>query len=415
MLYHPAVLDGLDEPGRLDRVPSWAVVGLCLSLLIPSLGILQKYVGLPGVAAYVVVGSVVITTGSRWVVAMLASSSTERRSTGLLVATFVVLFVVFAIAYSQADSEAAGVGSDRDDALDIATRALLDREYPYDAVTYLGNPISPMPGALLLAVPFGLLGSSAYQSIFWLFVLQFAVARRVHDGRAALVLLWAILALSPIIAQEFLTGGDYLANSIYVLVFIMWTVEATLRPGLGVVARTLPAVLLGIGMSSRANFVLLLPLVAAALVSHVGWTSARRPIAIAGVTLVAVTAPFYLADPDGFSPLHTSDKLDDFESTLPGAGVIVLAATCLVVVLLALSARKPTVEELLRNCAIVLAFPVLCGLVLESIQSGRLDVDFASYGLPVAVFGATACWPAMLGTNERLESVPHAASRADRA
>ena len=61
-----------------------------------------------------------------------------------------------------------GGGSDSDDALNLATRALLHGEYPYRIRTYLGSPATYLPGSLLLAVPFVLLGNAAYQDLFWL-------------------------------------------------------------------------------------------------------------------------------------------------------------------------------------------------------------------------------------------------------
>jgi len=50
----------------------------------------------------------------------------------------------------------------------VATwKAMFDGKYPYYETSFLGNPISPMPGALLIALPFYVLGWTALQNIVW--------------------------------------------------------------------------------------------------------------------------------------------------------------------------------------------------------------------------------------------------------
>jgi hypothetical protein len=56
-----------------------------------------------------------------------------------------------------------------------------------------------LPGALLLAVPFVLLGNSAHQNLFWLFAFLFSLNSYLKDRRLALLLLWVILALAPVV------------------------------------------------------------------------------------------------------------------------------------------------------------------------------------------------------------------------
>ena len=60
-----------------------------------------------------------------------------------------------------------GSGSDREDALVRALQSLRHHHYPYYVRTFRGNPITPMPGAFLLAFPFYWLGRVSIQNFFW--------------------------------------------------------------------------------------------------------------------------------------------------------------------------------------------------------------------------------------------------------
>jgi hypothetical protein len=370
---------------------NWSLLGFAFSLFIPSTGVLQKYLGTAGVVSYIVVASLTLLlfVRYRFVITKLASTVTERQVVILTAVTFAVILIAFVVGYPIANSGIVGGGSDCDEALNTATTELLQGHYPYYPRTYLGNPISPLPGALLLAIPFVLLGNSAYQNLFWLLAYFIAIRFLLKDSGAALLLLWVIFALSPIVLYEFVTGSDYIANSLYVLLFVLWTIGSISRPHHSSWRKTLPAILLGISLSSRANFVLLLPLVFFALVQNAGYKSAIQYTALTCITFVAVTIPFYLYDPQGFSPLHTSGKLGQFESILPFAGIAIPLLTGFLA--LALSLVQPVsgnLNAVLRNCAIVLGFPVLCGIVLSLIKDGPAGFGFSSFGVFFLFWGA---------------------------
>jgi len=198
-----------------------------------------------------------------------------------------------------------GGGSDRDDALDLAARELMHGRYIYYPKTYHGNRISPLPGAVFLSVPFVLIGKSAYQNLFWLLILFLTIRFYMKDGRLALLVFWSIFALSPVALQQLVTGGDLLANVIYVLAFTLLLISVTRSPDANIWVKIMSAILLGIGLSSRANFLLVLPLVFSLLGQNIGWREAAKYSAIVVVTFAAVTLPFYLYDPEGFTPLAT--------------------------------------------------------------------------------------------------------------
>jgi hypothetical protein len=314
-------------------------------------------------------------------------------------ATFLLLLVIFFVVYPIANSGILGVGSDRDEALNIATTELLKGHYPYYSRTYVGNLISPLPGSLVLAVPFVLLGNSAYQNLFWLFAFLLTMNSYLKNRRLALLLLGVIITLSPIVLREYVTGGDLLANSIYPLLFIMWMVNSIPKDGVTNWRKSMLAVLLGVGFASRANFVLLLPLVFSALAQGAGWKSATKYISITCLTFALMTIPFYLYDPQGFSPLHTSSMLGRFQTILPFAGIIVPVASGIIALVLSVFNKNGYLPILLRNCTVVLFIPVLSGTILQSIRNGGPDFDFTTFGICFLFFGAAAFWPKVYSNN----------------
>ena len=102
----------------------------------------------------------------------------------------------------------------------------MNGNYPYYVRTYLGQPPIPMPGAILLALPFVALGYSAYQNLFWLAVLFIVTWSYIGDRLSALGMVLMILALSAIVWHSVVTGIDRLSNGIYVLVAMLWLMKA---------------------------------------------------------------------------------------------------------------------------------------------------------------------------------------------
>jgi hypothetical protein len=369
------------------------LLGLALSLFIPSTFVFQKYLGIVGVVVYVAAASsaLVVAARRRSVIERFLARLTDRQIIGLALLTFVLIGIAFLIVYPIANSGVIGGGSDNDEALNVATTELLHGRYPYSPRTYLGNPISPLPGALLLAAPFVLLGNSAYQNIWWLLVFFAALKWYLRGWRPALWLLWNILILSPIVLYLIMIGSDYIANTLYVLVFIQWLMASVSQSAPGRRASMLPAILLGIGLSSRANFLLVLPLVVLALARNVGWRTAIGLTLLTIAAFAAVTLPFYLYDPRGFTPLHTIDELEPLQAVLPAANWLIPAATGLLALVLAIvQPRRGRLAILFRNCAIVLALPVWCGIVLTSIRFAQPYFGYASFGVFYLFFGAAA-------------------------
>jgi len=358
----------------------------------------DKLLGLMGVAAYIAVASLALFAGYKYFFKIFFSRVTEKGVFWLTLATLLFLLLIFLAAYPTVNAGVVGPGDDTEDALNGGVGELLNGHYPYRAETYAGNPVGTMPGALLLAIPFVLLGNSAYQNFFWLFMFFLSMKSYLKDGRLTLLMLWVMLTLSPDVLRNLVTGDDKLANSVYVLLFIMWMVSNIPRPHHSSWIKLSSAILLGVALSSRANFVLLLPLVFSTLVQSAGWKPATKYTAVACVSFCAVTAPFYLYDPQGFGPRVTAEKLGQFQPLIPSThiviplGIILPLLTAVIALMLSKESMSRNLPVLFRNCAIVQAFPVLCAVVLYSIMTEMVTMHYFQYGIFFLFFGAVASW-----------------------
>lgn len=359
----------------------------CLSLGIPSSGTVYKYFGYPGLIVYINVVCLAVLLGYRFVMAKFLSLVTEKQAFWLMCLTMLGLLVAFVIVYPLANSGLMGSGSDRDEALNIAATELVHLRYPYYNKTYLGGPISPLPGAIILAIPFVLIGNSAYQNFFWLMAFFQFTKTYLKDGRLALILIWSILELSPEILREFLTGGDGLSNSIYVLIFVLLLIRLIFESNINKLLKILIAILLGISLSSRPHLIFILPLVFSMLIQKKGLKSAVKYMLVICTVLTAVTLPFYLYDPQAFSPMQQTIKLSQFSSILPFAEVIIPLVGGIIACCLAFQRMDDKGILLMRNCAIVQAFIVLSTVVLSRIISGKLSFNFINYGTYFLFFG----------------------------
>lgn len=391
---------GVSTPLSPRRPAGPALVLLYLSLVVPSLGLVHRVgggVGLVVYAAGVGIALVAVARVAQW---ERLRRWVEPRSTLVALATLLVLGALFLVVYPIVNAGGAGGGSDRDEALALGASALIRGEYPYSARTYLGNPISPLPGALLLAVPFVLAGNGALGNLFWLAVLVAVARARFASGAGALGLMWTVLALSPAVLYMVVTGSDYVANGIYVALAVVWVARSASAGGWREAAA---AVFLGVALASRANFLIVVPLVFAFVASGAGVRVAVWSMAVTGATFAALTVPFYLADPAGFSPLHIASVLPQFRSVLPFADVVVPAANLALAVGLAValvSRGSADPDRLLRDCAVVLAFPVACGVALSSLAWGALDLRFADFGTLFLFAGVLGGWSSVLQPGE---------------
>jgi hypothetical protein len=321
-----------------------------------------------------------------------------RISPGKIDAIFFLLLtaiiLAFILVYPLADSGQLGFSSDRDEAIDIAVKQVLTGNYPYlckavsgihDGCPNLGNPIAPLPGALLLASPFVMLGGSALQNIFWIAIFYIVLKRQLDDRRLPAVYLSAVLLFSPVLIAEILTGGDHLANSLAVTVAILLALGAVTVRGW-----VLSGILLGIALSWRAHFLLVaIPL----MVYHLRFGKLRKFLYVgmaAVVGFVLITFPFWIINPAGFAPIHIQQRFNDFRHLLPHGDVVGIIFSALVGIGLGLWAKNR--EELLIACGATVIVPILLAVILHSFALGYLTFMFYGWyaitGLMLGTLGA---------------------------
>jgi len=370
-----------------------AFLGLYLSLALPSLGQVQKYFGTTGIFLYATSLALVLFVIYRYWLNRLLLRMTDRQASCFAVLTILCLVVIFFIVYPKVNAGMGRSGSDRDEEANIAASELLQLRYPYYQKTYLGNSMTRFPGAILLSVPFVLLGNSAFQNFFWLFIFFVVMASFLKNRRLALFLFWIMLFSSPVVMHEFLTGGDLLANTIYILTFIFFMVRSICQAETKTAKRVLAAVLLGIGLSSRTNFILLLLPVFSLLVQNAGWRQTAKYIGLVGFAFLAVTLPFYLYDPSGFSPLYWQfNKINRFCHILPFSGIVVGSLGIIIALVLSFQRLRCDCVSLFRNCAFVQFFLVLSAVILNIIAEAKLNFISSGMGMSFLFFGAPAFW-----------------------
>jgi hypothetical protein len=377
--------------GEANR--GWVVLALLLAF--PSAGFVQKYTGLAGLAAYVLAVVAVVFFVRKASGPFAPWCRRHFRVLGGMI--LVGLAICFAIGYPIEDSRGPGKSSDRDQGLNLAVTRLEALKTPYYPSNHVAGPLSVLPGSILLATPFVALGNSAYQNWFWLTVFLYCGFVVFRDNALALCLLAVPLGLSPAALYEFISGGDMLSNGIFTAAFSLLALERWSNPSAPAWSRWLSCVLLGVALSSRANFLLLTPLFGAVVWRIAGFRNAFAAALLVTLTAAAITLPFYFNDPAGFTPLMSRQKLAGADHALPWASTAMIGATVLAAGLCALRLLMRRNDEpivaFFRACTIVTLTPMICTVLISSIVNGHPDFSFMCdrFGL-MYVFFALLGW-----------------------
>jgi hypothetical protein len=379
---------------------SWMLISLLLFLCFPAVGLIQKHLGLIGIVVYILVILVALLALIRFRTTLY--DFVEKRFIIIAILAAVGLVAIFAIVYPMETSGRFGLGSDRDEALDIAVRSIAAGQYPYHERTPLGGAIMQLPGAILLSAPFVALGSSAYQNIFWLFVFAFVTVTLFKNRAAALLLLVTPLLLSPALQYEFISGGDLLANGIYVVVFLFLVVRTFSKSDSLPWLRILTCIALGIALASRFYFLILIPLLFVVLLRTSNMRSALIGTGVTVLTSCAVILPYYLFAPKAFTPVAAS-TLASLDTVIPYAGVVVIVITSLLsivgAVMLSGIPKRDLIPYLYWMGAVVLFLSMLSVVVFNSLANGHLDLSYIYHrdGLMFLLLGLWGCWPYLYG------------------
>lgn len=282
--------------------------------------------------------------------------------------------------------------TDVDDAIDVALNSFLDGRYPYAERTFLNYPITPLPGTLLLALPFHLLGQTPFQNIVWLGMFCWVLGKETSDLRIVAMLAGIMTVFSPNVIYQQINGTDYLANSVYVLTAMLLLLRAVDKGWLAVVVCS---AFLGVTLASRPMWLFLVPIV------WVFWVYRTTPlrttvmlVSVAG-SFALLVLPFYLYDPFGFTPLHVSQFLT-MGGTFPNAPIVVGVMGMLLSVFLAVKFGHDSEPVQVRSAFFVESFLILAGFVLAWIANGTPELYYSHFGIFFVSLGTCAFGPALV-------------------
>lgn len=348
----------LNQPGRWTRL-AW----LWTALALPSGLIVWKLTG-PGLLAYA--AGVAVVAPMAWHRAARRDAWQPRAVLTATAVTGLALVVAMAVLYPRFNTAVPGFGADDDDALNVGVRALVGGRSPYGELTYLGNTLHQLPGAFVLAAPFTLiLGSSAWQNLFWLGAFWVVVARDLRNATAAIRLCWVVFILSPVVLHGLLTGVGHMTNTISVLLGMRWLMVVPARGPASPDRRPAwpAAVFWGVALAARPNFLFLMPLVGGWLWRRRGPRVAMATLGLSAAVVVVLALPFiWTGGIEAFTPLEAGHALGRFDGTVPlgtalGAALVLVSASCVLLPL--------TEAGLFLAAALVMAVPVVPGTLLE--------------------------------------------------
>ena len=340
-----------------------------LSLWLASAGVVQKYAGTTAAVGYlpVCVGFAVLTP----MVIRRGRDVSFGPAVAGLAALALVTVVAIVVVFPHANSHAPNTGSDRDDAATLAASRLVDGQNPYTERTYLGGAISQFPGGVIAAVPFvKLFGSAGYELVVWIPILALLLAFVGRSAGAAAALLLIVLAISPGVWREILTGGD-LIPCVTAVCFCLIAIE-----------RSWAWPLLGVALCWRPN----LAISAIPFLMRLRPPRAIAAVLISAATFSLLTIPFVAWG--GFTPWTTSNKLESYDGVVPGgARTLVLLGVAVAVVLV-----WRDIGTVWTQAAAPQAFYLGAIVVKASLDAHRLEL------LPlVSGYGVLVLIPAMFG------------------
>jgi hypothetical protein len=276
------------------------IFSICAAWALISWAPIYKYLTHGRATAAMLLGILVIALGMHRLVRL---HQQRQISIGWFLFLFLILTAAFSVLYPLSLKHTLNVGSDREDALRVELNAVYHHQYPYDARTFLGSPPTPLPGAMSLAAPFFAFGHIAWQNFLWLALFFVFTIRFFRHRATALFFLAVFLLLAPANLSDFTSGGDYLTNFFYVAI----AVALFIRSLDGAFYVGIPAAFfLGVTLSSRVIYVvILIPLLALTL-QRVSRSRAITLFVTVLITAAAVTLPVFA--PHAFT--HLQQQLD---------------------------------------------------------------------------------------------------------
>lgn len=307
---------------------------------------------------------------------------------------FSIFFLFLVIAYSlwYPYENIRSKGTDRDEALNQAVEEIISLHYPYNVRTYVegrphelrldNNPITVLPGSILFAIPFVLLGNSSYQNFFWLIVLFVFLGNYYRSYSNSLLFIMSNLLLCGTFLFQILIGSDYIANSIWVLIFTIIVVKYSKVFNFKTVVFD---ILLGIGLASRFNFLIILVPLAFYFYLANDFRNTAKHTGIIIITFLIFTLPFMFYDFSNFTPIYYSNPFSQYNRIIPYSSIIFPVAATILLFFFSLH-LKNNKQNVFQAISIGLLIPVLLIVTLDSVSLGKVTFAMSHYAFPSVLF-----------------------------
>ena len=282
----------------------------------------------------ILAGLIMVAVPAVWVACM--SNTRCRLPDGAAVVALLAVTVLFAAWYARYWPQFAPF-SDNHEALATGARQLLKGEFPWHASTFLGNPLSPMLGGFVLALPFVIIPGGIYlqQLVFYVLFTGFVVrVAGVHPALMATTL----LLLSPHTRLSVPAGGDNWFVAMVVVMSASWGFYALRDEGRTYQA-VLAALLFGVSMSYRATIWVAIVPVLVLFWRRFGPKVALSWFSLAGfVAALLVIGPLFI-DAQAYLDGPYAMTMNKTDSSISYAGALIAGTTVLVTVLLSFFVR----------------------------------------------------------------------------
>jgi hypothetical protein len=177
-------------------------------------------------------------------------------------------------------------------------------------------------------------------------------------------------------------GSDYIANSIWILVLTVLYAEYSV---LDTKKSYLISVLLGIGLASRFNFLMILIPLAFYLSVKTGYINAIKNISLVIFTFSMVVLPFLLFDYKNFTPIHYSNFFSRYNNILSYSGFIFPIITLIFSIVLSLRLIRKR-SEIYPVISLILLIPVIMIVILDSISGHKASFQLSHYAFTSVLF-----------------------------
>jgi len=177
------------------------------------------------------------------------------------------------------------------------------------------------------ALPFVLLGNGALQNLVWVPLFAWWCLHHFESATTAFSCLAMFLIGCPASLVDFVTGGDYLVNAIYVVI----AMDAVLRAQRSDKPwhRYAASALLSVAISSRPIYAVAAIILAGSIVQTSSIRRMTEFLVVLVLVSVALNGPFFLYDPSRFPTSQLLEKVSVFPHFMHAAIVLPALGTAI--------------------------------------------------------------------------------------